>query len=39
MDYYVVEDKTDPDTGVRHEASWFTAAGSGVVTEAEGPVA
>ncbi|QZY30741.1 alkaline phosphatase D family protein [Nocardioides coralli] len=38
MDYFVVEDKTDPDTGVHHDASWFTAAGSGVVTSAEGPV-
>ena len=36
MDYFVIEDKTDPDTGARHEASWQTLAGSGQVTPAPG---
>jgi alkaline phosphatase D len=39
MDYFVIEDKTDPQTGTRHEASWQTLAGSGQVTPATEPVA
>jgi alkaline phosphatase D len=39
MDWFVVDDKTRPDSGASWSASWATAAGSGTVAAAEGPVA
>ena len=39
MDYYVLEDRTDPASGARWTASWATDAGSQRVRPVESPVA
>jgi alkaline phosphatase D len=38
MDFYVLADKTRPDTAASHTASWLTRSGSRRVEPAEGPV-
>ncbi|MFC6288242.1 alkaline phosphatase D family protein [Nocardioides sp. GCM10027113] len=38
MDWFVLADKTDPDSAAAWETSWATATGSGSVARADGPV-